>query len=112
MYNFQYHVNATSKILLQNLGIIHKLNTFFLHKFYGYYIFFSLIHLHILYSSSVWHGTFPSILCPIHILQNNAIRSFPAIGNQDLVSSMYSIRNIMPEAGLHDFYTLVYMYKF
>ena len=63
-----------------------------------------------MYCSSVWLGTFPSILRPIRVLQNNAIRSFCGIG--DSVRSVYSIINIMPAAGLRDFYTLVFMYKY
>ena len=73
---------------------------------------FFLIHPYILYCSSVWLGTFPSILCPIRVLQNNAIRSLCGIGNRDSVRSMYSVINIMPAAGLCDFYTLVFMYKY
>ena len=41
-----------------------------------------------------------------------AIRSFCEIGNWDYVKSMYSIVNMTPAAGLRDFYTLVFMYKY
>ena len=54
----------------------------------------------------------PSTLRPVHVLQNNAIRSLCGIGNWDLVRSMYSMINIMPAARLRDFYTLVFMYKY
>ena len=104
--SFKYHVKAISRILSQNLGIIRKLKHFFPSNVLRL-LYFSLIHPYILYWSSIWLGTFPSILHPIRMLQNNAIRSFCRIGSRDSVRSMYSIINIMPAAGLRDFYTLI-----
>ena len=99
------HVKAINRILSWNLGIIRKLKHLFPSNNIRL-LYFSLIHPYILYCSSVWLGTFPSTLSPIRVLQNNAIRSFCGIGNRDSVRSMYSMINIMPAAGLCDFYTL------
>ena len=108
--SFKCHVKAISRILSRNLGIIRKLKHLFPSNVIRL-LYFSLIHPYILYCSSVWLGTFPSVLRPIRVLQNNAIRSLCGIGNRDSVRSMYSMINIMPAAGLRDFYTLVFMYK-
>ena len=108
--SFQYHVKAISRILSRNLGIIPKLKHFFPSNDLRL-LYFSLIHPYILYCSSVWLGTFPSILLPIRVVQNNTIGSLCGIGNRDSVWSIYSIINIMPAAGLRDFYTLIFMCK-
>ena len=65
---------------------------------------FFLIHCYILYCSSIWLGTFPSIVCSISVIQNNTIRVFCGVGNQESLRSVYRDLNIMPTAGLRDFY--------
>ena len=109
--SFKDHVKSVSKILSRNLGIMRKLKHIFPPNVLRL-LYFSLIHPYILYCSSIWLGTFPSIVHPIRVIQNNAIRVFCGVGNQESLRSMYRDLNIMPAAGLRDFYTLIFIYRY
>ena len=100
--SFKDHVKSASKILSRNLGIMRKLKHIFPPNVLRL-LYFSLIHPYILYCSSIWLGTFPSIVRPIRVIQNNAIRVFCGVGNQESLRSVYRDLNIMPAAGLRDF---------
>ena len=100
-----------SKILSRNLGIMRKLKHIFSPNVLRL-LYFSLIHPYILYCSSIWLSTFPSIVFPIRVVQNNVIRVFCGVGNQESWRSVYRDLNIMPATGLRDFYTLIFINKY
>ena len=95
-------MKSVSKILSRNLGMMRKLKHIFPQNVLRL-LYFSLIHPYILYCSSIWLGTFPSIVHPIRVIQNNTVRVFCGVGNRESLRSMYSDLNIMPAAGLRDF---------
>ena len=80
-------------------------------KYFAVVIFFPLIRPYILYCSSIWLCTFPSLIRPIRVIQNNAIRVFCGVGNRESMRLVYSEINIVPATGLRDFYTLIFVYK-
>ena len=108
---FKEHVKSVLKILSRNLVIMHKLKHIFPPNVQRL-LYFSLIHPYILYCSSIWLGTFPSIVRPIRVIQNNPIRAFCGVGNHESLRSVHRDLNIMPAAGLRDFYTLIFIYKY
>ena len=81
--SFKDHVKSVSKILSRSLGIMRKLKHIFPPNILRL-LYFSLIHPYILSCSSIWLGTFPSIVRPIRVIQNNAIRVFVVLGTRSL----------------------------
>ena len=77
--SFKDHVKSVSKILSCSLGIMRKLKHIFPPNAL-LLLYFSLIHHYILYCSSIGLGTFPSIVRPICVIQNNTIRGFVVLG--------------------------------
>ena len=109
--SFRKHVGNTSAILSRNIGILRKLAHFVPHRILRL-LYFSIIHPYILYCSSVWLGTFPSLVNPIRVLQNNAIRLLCNKSYSDSVRLEYRRQKILPAAGLRDFYHQLFMFKY
>ena len=100
-------MKSISKILSHNLGMMRKLKHIFPPNILQL-LYYSLIHPYILYCSSIGLGTFRSLLRPIRVVQNNAIRVFfCGVGNRES-RSVYSEINIKSAARFHDFFTLCF----
>ena len=108
--SFKRHVHYVCKTVSRNLGIMRKLKHFF-PPFVMRLLYYSLIHPYILYCSSVWLGTFPSIARPIRVLQNNAVRLLDGLQPRDSVRNVYERVKILPASGLRELYTLLFIFR-
>ena len=106
--SFKQHVTLTSKILARNLSIMMKLQHCF-PKSVLCYLYFSLIHPYIFYCSSMWLSTFPSILKPVRVLQNHAVRIF-ATSVHKFLRDIYQALKTLPVTGLRKFYALWFIF--
>jgi len=109
--SFRSHIETLSRILSRNLGMIRKLKYMFPISILRL-LYFSLIHPYILYCSSVYMGTFSSIVSPVRIIQNKSIRVLSGKSERDSVREVYRDFRILPAAGLHHFYILVFMHRY
>lgn len=109
--SFRKHVEKVSGILCRNLGILRKLKHV-LPPSVLRTLYFSIIHPHILYCSSIWLSTFPSITNRVRVIQNNGIRVLTGKSNLVSVRATYIDVKVLPAAGLRDFYSLQFMFKY
>ena len=100
----------SSKIVYRNLGIMRKLKHFF-PAYVLHLLYFSLVHPYILYCSSVWLGIFASVVRPIRVLQNNAVRLMVSFQPRDLVRNVYKRIRIIPASGLWELYILLFIFR-
>ena len=108
--SFKQVLTLTSKILVRDLGIIKKTPVFFLKSVFRH-LYSSHRHPYILYCSSIWQSTFPSILKPIKVPQNYVVRLLAGITPRQSVREYYPTLKILSAAGLCEFYVLWVIFR-
>ena len=75
-------------------------------------LYYSLIHLYILYGNILWGNTYKTHIHKLEILQKKAIRIITKSAYNEHTSSLFKMLNILKFGDLHDLQICSFMYDF
>ena len=108
--NFQEHIKHLEKKVSLSVGFLSKLKTYLpTHALFKLY--YTLVHLHLLYGLIVWGNTYSTYLSKFITLQNKALRIVTKSGWYQNVLPLYQKFNLLNLQNLRKFETAKFIHN-